>query len=376
MLSLELLATLGAVQGLLLLVLILVRFRSRRNLPLAILLLTFSVRLGTIPYWNAEGLLSAPWIFTIVGAIPLLFGPLVWWYVRELIREDLRVPRPSLLHASPWIVETVGFVAVVQLLGPEGYESLVESIFSAPAPWWMHVRNTAKGLVGGIYAIAAAHIVFGPESRSPHVTTGRRVWARSVVVLPLLCLLSFFAIAIDPGMQADPSLAGLCPFRFSASMMAITMYAFAFLAIVRPDALDDTRASCQPASRLELDDDEILDIIGRVNECLASGVYQDSDLSLLRLARPLGIHPNRLSCAINRGFNCSFTQLINRARLEDFLQRVERGELERFTMLSLALEAGFRSKSTFNRVFKDAYGTSPSEFLEHTRLQTGPANPQ
>jgi hypothetical protein len=77
-------AALGAVQGGLLLVLIGLRYRSRYNLPLVLLLFAFAVRLGTIPAWNPEGLLSAPWLLPVAGAAPLLFGPLIWWYVRAL----------------------------------------------------------------------------------------------------------------------------------------------------------------------------------------------------------------------------------------------------------------------------------------------------
>ncbi|TVQ28347.1 MAG: helix-turn-helix domain-containing protein [Spirochaetaceae bacterium] len=369
MLSLELLAMLGAMQGLLLLVLIAVRFRSRRNLPLALLLLTFSIRLGTIPYWTPDGLLGAPWILTIVGALPLLFGPLVWWYVRELIREDLRAPRLMLLHVSPWLLETIVFVAVVLLIGQEGYQHLVDDVFTAPAPGWLHARNALKGIVNGAYAIAAAHIVFGRESRSAHVTASRRIWARAVVILPLLCLLSFLGIALDPSAEATASQAAICPFTVSAAIMAATVYAFAFLAILRPDVLDGTHTAQQASSRYEMDGEQIADIIREVEQSIAGGVFRDPELSLLRLAKQLEVHPNRLSHAINRGFDCTFTQLVNRARLEDFLRRVDAGELERFTMLSLALESGFRSKSTFNRVFKENYGISPSEYLDQRRLQ-------
>ena len=55
---LELVAALGAVQGLLLFVLIGFRYRSRYNIPLAFLLFAFAVRLGTIPAWTPEGLLA------------------------------------------------------------------------------------------------------------------------------------------------------------------------------------------------------------------------------------------------------------------------------------------------------------------------------
>jgi hypothetical protein len=78
--GLELVATVGAVQGFLLLVLVGLRFRRRENLPLAVLLLVYSVRMGTIPLWNPATMTQYPWLFPVTTPLPFLFGPLLWWY--------------------------------------------------------------------------------------------------------------------------------------------------------------------------------------------------------------------------------------------------------------------------------------------------------
>jgi hypothetical protein len=81
---LELFTALGAAQGFLLLLLIILRYRHPKSTPLALLLLVFSLRLGTIPSWTPHTLIAHPWLFPATTPLPFLFGPLLWWSVREL----------------------------------------------------------------------------------------------------------------------------------------------------------------------------------------------------------------------------------------------------------------------------------------------------
>ena len=110
---LELLAALGAAQGFLLLVLIILRYRHHKSLPLALLLLAFSLRLGTIPSWNPQALIAHPWLFPATTPLPFLFGPLLWWAVRELARDTEARPRFLPLHFLPYAAETVAVTATV-----------------------------------------------------------------------------------------------------------------------------------------------------------------------------------------------------------------------------------------------------------------------
>lgn len=90
-------------------------------------------------------------------------------------------------------------------------------------------------------------------------------------------------------------------------------------------------------------------------------LYKDSELSLTDLAERLDTHPNYLSQIINEKEGKNFYDYVNAMRVEAFLKMAAQEESQRFTLLALALECGFNSKSTFNRYFKKATGQSPSE---------------
>jgi len=65
---------------------------------------------------------------------------------------------------------------------------------------------------------------------------------------------------------------------------------------------------------------------------------------------------------INREFNSNFFTFVNGYRVEEAKRRLAEPESRRIKLLALALDCGFASKSSFNRVFKEMAGMTPSEF--------------
>jgi AraC-like DNA-binding protein len=92
--------------------------------------------------------------------------------------------------------------------------------------------------------------------------------------------------------------------------------------------------------------------------------WQDSDLTLADLAGRLSTSPHKLSEVLNSQLNQTFYDFVNGYRVREVQRRIAAGEAERVTMLSLALDAGFASKSTFNLVFKRHTGQTPSDFRQ------------
>ncbi|TVR68121.1 MAG: AraC family transcriptional regulator [Spirochaetaceae bacterium] len=360
MLLLTLVAMLGSVQGLLLLILIGARFRCRLNVPFAILLLLFSIRLGTIPFWTPHAVSAMSWVLTLVGPLPLLFGPLVWWYVRNLVAYRDDVPRLAVVHAIPWIVETAALVVIIYSMSPGEYRSLVGDLFSDSSPWWMIARHVIKILHGGTYAVVVARIAFGRESRAQVGERARLIWARIVVLAPLLSMLSFAVATSWPAVTSVPA-PGFSPFIVPALVMMVTVYGFAMVVLFAPNVLAVGTVGKSHANGCALEEDEIRKITAEVQRAFAAGAYRNPELTVTSLAEELGVHPRRLSVAVNHAFGRSFPQLVSEARLDYFVEHFETGRLREQTILDLAFEAGFASKSTFNRVFKDRYGSAPSE---------------
>lgn len=90
--------------------------------------------------------------------------------------------------------------------------------------------------------------------------------------------------------------------------------------------------------------------------------YQDPELSLNSLADKLGLSPHELSRVINIAFKKSFSDFINECRVADFIQKMQDPAYAHITLLGIAFESGFNSKTTFNRTFRQITGKSPVEY--------------
>jgi len=91
-------------------------------------------------------------------------------------------------------------------------------------------------------------------------------------------------------------------------------------------------------------------------------------LTLSMLSQRLAVHPNTLSQVINRRVQKNFFDYINTLRVEEFKARVAKVENQQFTLLSLAYDCGFNSKTSFNRNFKSITGQSPSAYLKAAQI--------
>lgn len=92
--------------------------------------------------------------------------------------------------------------------------------------------------------------------------------------------------------------------------------------------------------------------------------FQTTELTLAMVADELNVHPNTLSQVINRMTMQNFFDYINLLRVQEFQARVALPENHKYTLLALAYDCGFNSKTSFNRNFKKITGKSPSEYLK------------
>ena len=91
-------------------------------------------------------------------------------------------------------------------------------------------------------------------------------------------------------------------------------------------------------------------------------VFVNNDLSINDLAGKLKVHPNYLSQVINEQEGRNFYDFVNHYRMEEFKRLISIPKNQQLTLLSLAFECGFNSKSSFNRYFKKSTGQTPSHY--------------
>lgn len=90
--------------------------------------------------------------------------------------------------------------------------------------------------------------------------------------------------------------------------------------------------------------------------------YLNENLSLKILAEQCNLQPAQLSQVINQYYKMNFYDFVNQYRVEDAKNRIRSSNFDHLSILGIAFDCGFKSKSSFNRYFKKYTGISPSEF--------------
>jgi adenylate cyclase len=91
--------------------------------------------------------------------------------------------------------------------------------------------------------------------------------------------------------------------------------------------------------------------------------YLKPNLSLRSLANQLEIHPNQLSWLLNDRFGKNFNEFINHYRIDAFKKLAKDPSNSNLTIMAMAYDCGFNSKTVFNTYFKKEVGTTPKQFL-------------
>lgn len=123
-------------------------------------------------------------------------------------------------------------------------------------------------------------------------------------------------------------------------------------------------------NKTKLSDNEIASIHKRLTELMGEEkLYKHPEISLSDVARKIPIHPNALSQVINKVEEKNFYDYINSLRVKEFQRIVLQPKSNQFTLLTLAFESGFNSKTSFNRNFKKVTNQTPSEFLRQKNIR-------
>jgi AraC-like DNA-binding protein len=96
--------------------------------------------------------------------------------------------------------------------------------------------------------------------------------------------------------------------------------------------------------------------------------YLDPTLNLETLAQRLSISTKYLSQIINEMFNQNFYDFVNQYRIKECIDQLKDKNNSGKTLLRIAFECGFNTKSTFNSAFKKFTRLTPKEFRKNNHL--------
>jgi len=124
--------------------------------------------------------------------------------------------------------------------------------------------------------------------------------------------------------------------------------------------------SCQKdIIKAEIKDDVLKGILERLHEKIEiEKVYLQMDLSIHKLAQQMDTNTSYLSKIINDYYQQNFNSFVNKYRILAAQEMMHQKKYRNYTIEAIAHECGFRSKSSFNKAFKQAIGLTPGIYIQ------------
>ena len=345
----------GIAQGFLLAIFYQNHKNRRSHFLLSLLLIDFSLIVFRTQYLiqHAYARIGTP--FFLHGPFIFLLGPFLFFYLRGIVIQDSAITRKDLKHFGVFIA-FIALVIPLYFLGKEStYSISLQRFIGSP---WIFLT-----LQFGYYLILARGLIrVHKKNISEKFSNVEGMDVSWVNLIIWIFILIFIFITI-----ATPWL--IHGFNFyayrttSAVFFSLILFFIAYKGIKQRIPVESVSNS---VNNQDVADSET---IIRLTEKLMSHMemnkpFLNPELTLTDLAQQVSISRNQLSQVINTGVGDNFYNFINKYRIEEVKELIKNDGAKQYTILSLANDAGFNSKSSFNNIFKKMTGLTPSEYRD------------
>lgn len=357
---LDVILVLGLSQGLFLAItlqLVPNRNEAANRMLSSVLLIAVLMLFGRVVVFRFTGF----WVWktaSLADTSIFLFGPLFYAYFRRLTFQEEPVFKLSWLHYIPAILHLVYFFWLLSI-SLEQFKVLVQG---SPMQWVFFSTELLGLFSFSIYWWASLQLVrrfqvLEQEQLAFHQTVARYLFycLASLLIVILAWWLSFLNSYFW-----GFTLLGL-NYNIMWIIAPIFIYTIGFFSLKQPEIFRVPYKPKLKSERDRINQEEVERLKKRLDYfILEEQVYLNPNLSLKTLADKLNTSANNVSWLLNQVYKSNFYDFINEHRVNAFLTLVKAKKHKEKTLLALAFEVGFNSKSTFNKAFKQFTGHTPS----------------
>jgi AraC-like DNA-binding protein len=342
---------------------------------LAALLLTFSCYLLRYALDDIDPQDSHYILRRILTFSYYVIGVVIYFYLKCQINVNYRLSRRDLWHFLPvFIYSGLCFINIFQTAKYGG--NWQRPLFYDTMSWFYIAYRSIGTCVYWFlsWRLYQKYRLWLPTERSD--TEGVKFkWFKNILII--LAIMVFSGIALNlfdnfiftTPRWIDVGQGLLVAFGiYYLSLMGYLQYQPQKLVYVEPtnnaDENEETNTSSllmskMPQNEIEEWKNKILTLIDQER------LYLNPELTLTDFAQRLHTHSKLISAVINEAFEKNFNDFVNEYRVNLFKEKVNDPKLKHLTLLAIAFECGFNSKSTFNRAVKRATGEMPSTFIQN-----------
>ncbi len=382
---------LGAVQGLLLSVFLFsIRTNKISNRLLALLTLCWGIVLLTFALIDKGLYVKFPHLLFTVDQLIFLFFPLLYLQVKYLLESHVKFLRLDLFHFLPFLLSIIFNIDLFLMSGEEKYMMTKE-----PTEYFNILEIISNELIsiqGVVYSIISLRLIRSYQKKIKNFESTLDKSIIKVLYIGIILVLFSWTIGIvGLNLEYLNVKVGFDYFVYTYLILVMVIYIISYAAVKSPEVfkLDihtirshsfgikslvskanetkdviDEDAKDKDVKTYHKEDQALVDL----NEQLVSFMEENKpflnpELSLPELAESLEVSRNQLSTVINKIHEKNFYEFVNQYRVNEVKRLMTDPSNKHLKLISLAYDAGFNSKASFNRIFKQMTKMTPSQFF-------------
>jgi AraC-like DNA-binding protein len=311
-----------------------------------------------------------------IKILPYTYGPLLLLYAKWMTTEHPRFNLKYLWHFAPFflfLIASLVFFDERVMSGTHGFLVIDKFVsFRIIYGITFFVSITA-------YSVATFVVIHRHQKSLKKLVSysSGKITLQWLLGLSITFYTGYVLMFIFGGIDI---LVGFMPFDpYEISFIGLTLLTFLFgvFGFQQPSIFEEVVRYHHSDSDSGEDDDpkkyqrsglkqeDVADYVNKIRKYMViEKPYLNRELTIYDLSEQLKIPRHILSEIINEHMGKNFYNLVNDYRVNEVKERLKNGDLKQLTILGIAYDSGFNSKSSFNTIFKEKTGLTPSEYLK------------
>jgi AraC-like DNA-binding protein len=341
------------------------------------------------PYTTANRLMAA-WLFMIciemifallnskvieMYSFPFItftYGPLLYLYVKFMTNTDKKFNWLEILHFVPF----VAFFTVSVIFRSEPLVRDLRSFFRPDKLISLRIVYSLTFFFSiTIYSILSFIEIKRHQENLKNLVsyTSQRITLNWLKILSISFYVVFFILFILGGLNMIGDFIPFDPYFVIFGFIAVFSTVYSFYGIKQPVIFGEVvhednngeRKETEKYSKSGLKDTQAEKYLKKLLSYMETNKpFLDGDLTIHDLSEKTGIARHHITQVLNEKYKRNFFTFVNEYRVKEVMERFSEPKFNNYTILAIALDAGFNSKTTFNSFFKNQTGLTPSEYRE------------
>jgi AraC-like DNA-binding protein len=304
--------------------------------------------------------------------ITFTYGPLLYLYIRFMTSPDKKFNWLSLLHFVPFLI----FFTVSVVFRSEPLVRDLRSFFKPDRFISLRIIYSISFFLSiTIYSVLSFIEIKRHQDNLKNLVsfTSQKITLNWLKILAISFYVAYFILFILGGLNMTGNIIPFDPYFVIFGFIAVFSMVYSFYGIkqpvifgevVRPDITNEKKEAekYSKSGLKEVQAEKYLDKL--LNYMETNKPFLDNGLTISDLSAKTGILRHHLTQVLNEKYKRNFFTFINEYRVKEVMERFTDPKFNNYTILAIALDAGFNSKTTFNSFFKIQTGLTPSEYRQ------------